>query len=35
MQKGSIPLLHTKNHSFRDRDRNKEMDKTGGITIKT
>ena len=35
MQKGAIPLINPKNHNFRDREKNKEMDKTGGILVKT
>lgn len=35
MEKGSIPLKHPINHDFRDRERKLEMDKTGGITVKT
>lgn len=35
MKNGSYPLLPTSKHSFRDREKDKEMEKTGGIYLKT
>ena len=35
MKNGIIPLLPIANHSFRDRIKEKEMDETGGIYVKT
>ena len=32
---GSIVLKHPQNHQFRDRELSKEMDGTGGVTVKT
>ncbi|CAD8164265.1 unnamed protein product [Paramecium octaurelia] len=35
MKNGSYPLLPTSKHSFRDREKDKEMEKLGGIYLKT
>lgn len=35
MKNGSYPLLSVSKHSFRDREKEKELDKLGGIYLKT